>query len=181
VEGSATIRSTSLGVSKYRNSGIQKTGENPGVVHLAWDFVEARQLAVVPGEPIRILTVEDHPVFRQGLATIIGSEQDMLLVAQAMSAVEAIEEFRRHRPDITLMDVRPCRWTYPVKDRNRTCVVGSDSGGSDFLPKAGYVMAAPTHKKEPNRHGAKVRLAFPKGKAGAGDEKSPGNFRRVDS
>jgi DNA-binding NarL/FixJ family response regulator len=61
---------------------------------------------MVPGKPIRILTVEDHPVFREGLATIIGSEPDMLLVAQAANAVDAITEFRRHRPDITLMDVR---------------------------------------------------------------------------
>jgi DNA-binding NarL/FixJ family response regulator len=61
---------------------------------------------MAPGKPIRILTVEDHPVFREGLATIIGSEPDMLLVAQAANAVEAITEFRRHRPDITLMDVR---------------------------------------------------------------------------
>jgi DNA-binding NarL/FixJ family response regulator len=56
--------------------------------------------------PIRILTVEDHPVFRAGLRTIICSEQDLLLVAQAANAVEAIAEFRRHRPDITLMDVQ---------------------------------------------------------------------------
>jgi DNA-binding NarL/FixJ family response regulator len=56
--------------------------------------------------PIRILTVEDHPVFREGLATIIGSEPGMLLVAQAANAVEALTEFRRHRPDITLMDLR---------------------------------------------------------------------------
>jgi len=61
---------------------------------------------MIPGKPIGILTVEDHPVFREGLATIIGSEPDMLLVAQAANAVEAITEFRRHRPDITLMDVR---------------------------------------------------------------------------
>src|SRR5215813_12532816 len=57
-------------------------------------------------EPISILSVEDHPVFREGLKAIISSQEDMLLVAQASNSVEAIEEFRRLRPDITLMDLR---------------------------------------------------------------------------
>jgi DNA-binding NarL/FixJ family response regulator len=55
---------------------------------------------------IRILSVEDHPIFREGLSTIISSQEDMVLVAQAATAVEAVAEFRRHRPDITLMDLR---------------------------------------------------------------------------
>ena len=55
---------------------------------------------------IRILSVEDHPVFREGLSTIIASQPDMVLVAQASNAAEAMAEFRHHRPDITLMDLR---------------------------------------------------------------------------
>src|SRR6202789_1534690 len=62
-------------------------------------------MATSPGH-IRILSVEDHPVFREGLGTILASQPDMILVAQASNAVEAMAEFRRHRPDITLMDLR---------------------------------------------------------------------------
>ena len=63
-------------------------------------------MMMVAAKQIRILSVEDHPVFRAGLNTIIGSQPDMLLVAQTANGVEAIEEFRRHRPDVTLMDLR---------------------------------------------------------------------------
>jgi DNA-binding NarL/FixJ family response regulator len=61
---------------------------------------------MVSSTSIRILIVEDHPVFREGLGTILGSQQDMVLVGQAVNATEAVAEFRLHRPDVTLMDLR---------------------------------------------------------------------------
>jgi len=56
--------------------------------------------------PIRILSVEDHPIVREGLSAVIGTQPDMVLVAEAANATEAIASFRQHRPDITLMDLR---------------------------------------------------------------------------
>jgi DNA-binding NarL/FixJ family response regulator len=56
--------------------------------------------------PIRILCVEDHPVFREGLATVIASQPDMRLIGSASNGVEAVAEFRRRQPDVTLMDLK---------------------------------------------------------------------------
>ncbi|MBC7925987.1 MAG: response regulator transcription factor [Bryobacteraceae bacterium] len=56
--------------------------------------------------PIRVLTVDDHALLREGIAVIIGNEPDMFLVAQAANGREALSMYREHRPDITLMDLR---------------------------------------------------------------------------
>jgi DNA-binding NarL/FixJ family response regulator len=55
---------------------------------------------------IRILTVDDHPLLRDGIAAVFEAQEDMMLVGQANNGREAIESFRRLRPDVTLMDLR---------------------------------------------------------------------------
>jgi len=56
--------------------------------------------------PIRIVTVDDHPMLREGIAAVLASEADMVLVGEASNGREGIEQFRAHRPDVTLMDLQ---------------------------------------------------------------------------
>jgi DNA-binding NarL/FixJ family response regulator len=56
--------------------------------------------------PIRILTADDHALVRKGIAAILASQSDMTLVAEASNGCEAVEQFRSHAPDITLMDLQ---------------------------------------------------------------------------
>ena len=60
------------------------------------------------GDPnqIRILAVDDHPLLREGIAALVNAECDMKLVAEASNGQEALERFRLHRPDVTLMDLQ---------------------------------------------------------------------------
>ena len=68
----------------------------------------AKELALVSNETaaIRVLAADDHALLRHGIASLVNAQRDMELVAQAATGREAIEQFRRHRPDVTLMDVQ---------------------------------------------------------------------------
>src|SRR5260370_10614909 len=67
---------------------------------------KSRELMRTDSGPIRILTVDDHPLLREGIAALVNAESDMKLVAEASNGQEAIEKFRLHRPDVTLMDLQ---------------------------------------------------------------------------
>jgi DNA-binding NarL/FixJ family response regulator len=68
-------------------------------------FSMEEAMAGVP-DMIRILAVDDHPLLRKGIAALVNAESDMKLVAEASNGEEAVESFRLHRPDVTLMDIQ---------------------------------------------------------------------------
>jgi len=59
-----------------------------------------------PSSPIRLLAVDDHPLVRQGIASLVAVQSDMTLVAEASNGRDAIQKFRAHHPDVTLMDLQ---------------------------------------------------------------------------
>jgi DNA-binding NarL/FixJ family response regulator len=61
---------------------------------------------MIVAQKIRVLTVDDHPILREGIAAVIHGEEDILLVGEATNGQEAIESFRTLRPDVTLMDLQ---------------------------------------------------------------------------
>ena len=73
-----------------------------------WSFAGRRQGAFMSAssDPIRILTVDDHPLLRAGIEALVSSQPDMLVVAECSNGRDAIQQFRKHRPDVTLMDLQ---------------------------------------------------------------------------
>jgi DNA-binding NarL/FixJ family response regulator len=69
------------------------------------ELAEGREMTNEPAR-IRVLTVDDHPLLRQGIGALVGAQKDMVLVAQAATGEEGLREFRAQKPDVTLLDLR---------------------------------------------------------------------------
>jgi len=85
-------------------------------------------------ESIRVLMVDDHPLFRSGIAALLATQPDMRLVADASNGREAIQQFRAHHPDITVMDLQMREMNGPgCHDRDSRRISRSPNHCADYL------------------------------------------------
>ena len=80
-----------------------RNGATPSFAH---GRTKTSEFVSASPDPIRILTVDDHPLLRAGIEALVSSEPDMLVVAECSSGRDAIQQFRKHRPDVTLMNLQ---------------------------------------------------------------------------
>ena len=114
---------------------------------------------MTPGQKTTILVVDDHPIMRLGVTAIINAQSDMRVCAQAGSGEEAVRVFKKHRPDITLMDLRlpgmsglDALRAIRQEDPHAKCVVLTTYEGDEDIHQAlvagalGYIIKGMSHE-----------------------------------